>query len=203
MRLSLSLPTLLLATAISAPATAAAQLHQPRFTPDPTAGPFSNTVVRLSVGNGQAGPSGAPSNDRVSGLTLALGAERAIAPHLVGIVEATHWEGNTVGSHATFVTGSAALYPVDGVDAYLRAGFGYGSARVVAPDIVNTGNDYTVDGPAFQYGAGYDYRLSPRVALGAFAVASNTIGSNGRRYVHSGSGNVALLSLGAAFTVRW
>jgi hypothetical protein len=162
------------------------------------------------VGYGSARPtslSAATSDSgRVGGFTLALGAERAIVPRVVGIVEATHWEGNTAGSHSTFVTGSAALYPVDGFDGYLRAGLGYGNARVVAPitsGVPGAGSEHTVNGPAYQLGAGYDYRISPRVALGAFVSGTSTFGSHGGQYTSSSGGQVSLISYGATMTVRW
>ena len=156
------------------------------------------TTVRLSAGAGWAGPASVLDTDRHTGPSLALGVEHTLAPNLRGLAELTHWEGS--GSNATFATASVELFPVVGTDAYVRAGFGYGSASLHAPIIAVSGDSYSVSGPAIQIGGGYDYRASDAWTVGMFALGTNTISGNAKSKVHHGSGEAALVALGISLT---
>lgn len=183
--------TLLLALGLWAlPTAARAQSSVPR----------ADNAVRLSVGAGWAGPAAVVDTDRHTGPSLALGLEHTFAPNLRGLAELTHWQGSS--SNATFATASVELFPVQGTDAYVRAGFGYGTASLYAPTIALNGGSYSVSGPAIQIGGGYDYRTSDALSLGAFLVGTNTIGGTAKSKVRHGSGEAALISLGVSLTWR-
>lgn len=165
--------------------------------------PQTSTVVRLSVGGGWAGPAAVVHAHRPMGPTLALGVERALLPTLRGLVEVTRWQTTGApGSSATFATASAELVPVQGTDAYVRAGFGYGSGSLYAPSIALNGGGYSVAGPAVQIGGGYDYRASNAFSVGAFVASTNTVGGTAKSKVRFGTGEVALTSIGLSLNWR-
>ncbi|HEY5218815.1 MAG TPA: outer membrane beta-barrel protein [Gemmatimonadaceae bacterium] len=184
---------LALAVAVAAPTSVRAQ----------TASPATAWQIRFSIGDGLAGPGSVVDTDRHTGPAMTLGAEHPIVPRLNAIAELTRWQSAGAGSSsATFATASVALYPAEGVDAYVRAGFGYGSASLHAPVIADNGSGYSVSGPAFQVGAGYDYRVTERWSVGAFVAGTNTIGGSAKHKVHHGTGEADLTSFGLSLVLR-
>ncbi len=163
----------------------------------------SPTAVRLSVGVGWVGPATEADTERRAGPTLSLGVERTFAPYLRGLVELTRWQSAAApSSSATFATASAEFYPVPGTDAYVRAGFGYGGSSLYAPVVAINGGSYSVAGPAFQVGVGYDYRTAKALSVGAFVLGTNTIGGTAKSKVRFGTGEAVLVSTGISLSWR-
>ena len=192
----------LLAVALLAANTAAAQAPGAHVAAQPI--PSGNgTVFRASVGYGWGGPRMQADSDRVGGLVFSLGAERQIIPRVIGVVEAARWQSGNGASNATFLVGGVSLYPIRGTDGFIRAAFGYGAAHVHAPDIAVNHASYDVNGPALQFGVGYDYRMGPRWTLGGYAMGTNTVGGTAESSVVAGSGEFALVSVGVAARWSW
>jgi hypothetical protein len=163
----------------------------------------STFALRASGGIGWIGPAAEASIDRRTGPTVSVGLEHAFTSYLRGRAEITRWQSAALpSSSATFCMASAELFPLDGADAYVRTGVGYGGGSLYAPDVAVDGGTYSVAGPAFEVGVGYDYHTGGALTLGTFVTGANTIGGTAKRKVRSGTGEAVLISTGIALSWR-
>jgi len=154
--LAVSLSVALLAFFIASTARAGSYPHE-----------RDGMILGFNLGGGSAGTSGSGvSTDRETGLAGNFRVGYAFSPQVAAGLEGNMWTKNVDNETLTFSVGAAALTYYPGATGFfVKGGIGVGSAEY-SVDQGGTTLSVSDDGLGFLVGAGYEWRLGRKFALG-------------------------------------
>jgi hypothetical protein len=150
-------------------------------------------VISVGVGAASAGIScDGCGTTRENGPALFLMVGGAVSPSLILAAETHGWakEQNGETMQVGYLTGIAQWYPAAETGFFLKGGLGIGQASDELTDPVFGNLKLESTGFAYQFGAGYDFRVGRNFSLSPFVNYLATTGANAK--VNGASANERL-----------